>query len=144
MSNALGEIIDTAGIGGDGPVIANSLMTGLAVVVVVGAKTAKYGNCVVLLKRGVVDASEDSGSLTDSKFEVAGETGDEAGTIPVPVCIPYLVTCPAGLTCVVSGTLRAPNTSGLPINLVNLVYAVTGRVNCKSSLTTVVAHVSCG
>lgn len=144
MSCALGETIDTAGIGGDGPVIANSLITGLAVVVVVGAITAKYGNCVVLLKRGVVDASEDSGSLPDSKFEVAVEAGDEAGTIPVPVCIPYLVTCPAGLTCLVPGTLRAPNAPGLSINLVNFVYAVAGRVDWLTSLTTVVAHVSCG
>lgn len=68
FTDAFGLIPDAAGIGGDGLGLANPLITVVAAVAVRGVCAAKYGNCVVLLWVGIVDASEESGAVTDSSL----------------------------------------------------------------------------
>lgn len=64
-TDPLPEMSDTAGIGGDKLSSPNTLIMVVPAPVVVGAKTVKYGNRVVLLGSGVVDRSEVSGANTN-------------------------------------------------------------------------------
>lgn len=92
LAMAFGLASDAAGIGGDCVYMANALMTLLTAAVVVGVCAAKYGNCVVLLKLGLVDASVVSGAAADSFLEMAGFRSEESGTVPRPVLAPYFVS----------------------------------------------------
>lgn len=55
-------VTDTAGIGGDGKGMSNTLIVIVPAAVGVGAFAVKYGNCNSLLKLGLVDVSLYSGT----------------------------------------------------------------------------------
>lgn len=119
-------VVDVVGIGGDGVNIFNVFLVVFFVVVVVGGKVVKYGNCVVFGKSGSVDLLEVVGIYLELIFEQVVCCIDIVGVGFMFVQVYYKVMKYVVGLCCELGLWILFNMFGLLINLVGVRYQVVG------------------
>lgn len=119
-------LIDIVGIGGDGLYMFNIFICVMFVVVVVGVKVVKYGNCSVLFKFGSVDVVEVLGVIIELCLEEVVCVISDIGIGFMFVLMYYLVMKVVVLVCCEMGVCIIFNIFGLLINLVGVINVLMG------------------
>lgn len=120
------NFVDIVGIGGDGLYMFNILIVLMFVMVVVGVKVVKYGNCGVLSKFGSVDVFEVFGVNIDLQLDQVVVLIVEIGMGFMFVLNYYLVMKNIVVVCCEFGVCMIFNIFGLLINLVGVLNQLMG------------------